>query len=380
MTAHLSSPVRLRKSEAAAVFKKWHPTALMEWAKFGTGNARYDLARSGIPAVLSLEDIPGGPYVPDLWGANYSGHEGMKSTVAAMYHAQPENVLLAQGASECNFLMAGAILSAGGTAIVETPCYEPVLRSLEVWTDRIVFLPRRREERFQPDPDEFRRLLTPQTRLVMLTNLHNPSHVHLYPERRDEIIATAEDIGAVVMMDEVYLRMFEPDHSVHGFSHGAVSINSLGKTWGLDTLRVGWAVGPADIVHRAYRLNNLLGVNQPYLAEDLAWRILNSPEAVAWLTSRMRKAAAGRRGFDQFLKVTPEVSCVLPDAGINAFIELPEATDDAEFIQRLITERDTAVFPGHFFGTPGTVRISFGGEPEEVVEGLRRLTEAIRAL
>jgi len=184
----------------------------------------------------------------------------------------------------------------------------------------------------------------------------------------------------VVMMDEVYLRMYQPDHSLHGFAHGAVSINSLGKTWGLDTLRVGWAVGPAEIVHRAYRLNNLLGVNQPYLTEDLACRVLQSAEAVAWLTSRMRNAAAGRRCFDSFLKETPEVSSVLPDAGISACIDLPEGTDDMQFIQRLITERDTVVFPGHFFGTPGTARVSFGGEPEDVVEGLKRLREAIRVL
>jgi aspartate/methionine/tyrosine aminotransferase len=94
----------------------------------------------------------------------------------------------------------------------------------------------------------------------------------------------------------------------------------------------------------------------------------------------MRTAAGGRRFFDQFIKDTPEVSCVLPDAGISAFFDLPEGTDDAQFVQRLIAERDTVVFPGHFYGTPGTARISFGGEPEEVVEGLRRLREAIRAL
>jgi aspartate/methionine/tyrosine aminotransferase len=74
------------------------------------------------------------------------------------------------------------------------------------------------------------------------------------------------------------------------------------------------------------------------------------------------------------------VSCVLPDAGISAFIELPEGTDDTQFVQRLIAERDTVVFPGHFFGAPGTARVSFGGEPGEVVEGLKHLREAIQAL
>src|SRR5512143_1104434 len=102
MTTTLSVPPHRLKSESS-IFRKWRPTPLMEWAKFGTGNVRYNLARSGIPAVQNLSEIPGGPFVPDLWGANYAGHDGLKATIAAMYHAEPENVLIAQGASQCNF-------------------------------------------------------------------------------------------------------------------------------------------------------------------------------------------------------------------------------------------------------------------------------------
>lgn len=361
-------------------YKKWCPSALMEWAKFGAGNARYNLAHSGIPPVTNLSEIPGGPFAPDLCGVNYAGHEGLKALIAEMYHARPENVLLAQGASECNFLIAGAALAEEGTAIVETPCYEPLLRSIEVWADRVVRLPRRKENRYQPDPDELRNLPSSQTRLVMLTNLHNPSHVVLENERLRDIIHSAETVGAVVVCDEVYLRMYEPEHIKHGFSHGAVSINSLGKTWGLDALRVGWSVGPEKLIDRAYRLNNLLGVNQPYMTEDLAWRILSSKVAREWLTARALKACEGRRYFDDFLDNTPQVRCVLPDAGISGFIELPERTDDMAFVQRLIAEKDTVAFPGHFFGAPGTLRVSFGGEPDDMVEGLQRLSEAIREL
>ncbi|RPH92860.1 hypothetical protein EHM69_11805, partial [candidate division KSB1 bacterium] len=113
----------------------------MEWAKSGYVGGKYNLARSGIPSITDLSLLPGFPFMPDLFGHNEWGHSGLKETIAALYGAQPENVLIAQGASQCNFLIAGAALAEGGTAIVETPVYEPILRAVEVWADRILRFP-----------------------------------------------------------------------------------------------------------------------------------------------------------------------------------------------------------------------------------------------
>jgi aspartate/methionine/tyrosine aminotransferase len=363
----------------STLFKKWQPSELMEWAKSGyTAEGAFNLSRSGIPSITNLEEIPGGPFVPDIQGHNEWGHDGLKKVLAEMYGTQPENVLIGQGASQCNFLMAGAILADGGTAIVETPHYQPVLRSIQVWADRIVRLPRRKEAGFQPDPAELRRLLDNDTRLVSLTHLHNPTHAAMNMDALATMAEIAAEVGATVMVDEVFHPMLERDYRIHAFSRGAISINSLGKSWGLDSLRVGWAIGPSELVHRAYRLNNLLGVNQPYMTEDLACRVLNSPQAVAWLIANEKKASEGRKLFDEFLKNTPEVSCVLPPAGISALVELPEGTDDREFASTLLATRQTVVFPGSFFECPGTVRVSFGGPEEEVREGLSRIRSMVQ--
>jgi aspartate/methionine/tyrosine aminotransferase len=352
----------------------------MEWAKFGYANVRFNLARSGVPAVSSLCEIPGGPFVPNLSGVNYAGHEGLKSAIAAMYDVSSDQVLVAQGASECNFLIAGAALADGGAAIVETPCYQPILRSIEVWADRIIRLPRRAEAHYQPDPDELKQLLTPDTKLVALTNLHNPTHLALEPDRLRAMVEAAERVGACVVCDEVYLRMFDPDHRNHGHASGAVSINSLGKTWGLDSLRVGWAVGPAELIHRAYRLNNLLGVNQPFMTEDLACQILNNSQATTWLQVRARAAADGWKFFAEFAKKVPGLNYVQPDGGISAFVKLRGRADDRAFTNRLIETRETVVFPCSFHENPGAVRVSYGGDPAETVEGLNRLAEALQEL
>jgi aspartate/methionine/tyrosine aminotransferase len=367
-------------SPSPSEFVKWQPSALMEWAKSGYSAGTFNLARSGIPSLADLSEIPGGPFIPHIWGHNEWGHEGLKEAIARMYGAQPDQVLIAQGASQCNFLIAGSALSAGGTALVEMPVYEPVFQGIRVWADRVVRLPRRREDGFQPDPDEFRRLLTPDVRLVMLTNLHNPTHVAIEADRLSAILHAANEAGTTVSIDEVFLPMLDRDHRHHGFSEGAVSICSLGKSFGLDSLRVGWAVGPAAVVHRAYRLNNLMGVNQPWISEDLACQILNSPSALDHLIQGERRSSSGRDLFDDFLVKTPRASSIKTAAGISALVDLPRGTDDHTFAQALFAQSGTIVFPGGYFECPGSLRVSFGGDRRETAQGLAHLSRAIEAL
>lgn len=358
----------------AEYFANWAPSHLMEWAKSGYSGGRYNLARSGIPAIANLDDLPGGPFKPDIWGHNEWGHEGLKETIAGLYAMRRENILIAQGASQCNMLMAGSILAEGGTAIVETPIYEPILRSVEMWADEIRKLPRRKETRYQPDPDDLRSLLDDKTRLVVLTNLHNPTHVAIEPDRLSAIVNHAAKVGALVVVDEVFMPMYHPDYRGHASAFGAVSINSLGKSWGLDGLRVGWAVGPTDSIYRAYRLNNLFGVNQPFISEDLAFRVLNQPAAVNYMLERRAKAMNGRLLFDRFIEKTTGIRCQLPDGGISALVDLPAGTDDRLFSAELLKKYDTVVFPGSYFDCPGTIRVSFGADANDIQEGLNRLS------
>ncbi len=365
---------------SAESFVKWQPSPLMEWAKSGYVGGRYNLARSGVPSITDVNTLPGGPFVPDIGGHNEWGHDGLRQRIAEWYGTDPANILLAQGASQSNFLIAGALLSGGGTAIVETPIYEPILRGVQVWANRVIRLPRRKQDGYQPDPEELKRLITADTKVIMLTDLHNPTHVALESDRRAAIIETAQRVGAAVMIDEVFLPMIRRDFRFHGFSDGAISINSLGKSWGLDGLRIGWAVGPRNVVHRAYRLNNLLGVNQPYMTEDLACRILNSPAAVNWMIARTNEAAHGRSLFDDFLARTPELKGVPSAGGISALVELPGQRDDRAFAKRMFEEWDTVVFPGSYFECPGCLRVSFGGPRAEVAEGLNRLGQQARSL
>jgi aspartate/methionine/tyrosine aminotransferase len=357
---------------------RWNPAKLLEWALLEYKNAAYPLAQSAVTAVEDLSDLPGGPYIVRITGSNSFGHAELKKTLAEFYGATPEHILLAQGAAECNFLIAGAILRQGGTAIIEQPTYEPILRGAEMFADTVKRLPRRLENHCLPDPDELRELIDSSTKLISLTNLHNPTGVHMKPERVQELAQIADAAGAVLLVDEVFHPMVDWDYRKHAFSCGAISVSSMDKAFGLSDLRVGWAVASPEIVRHAYSFNNLLGVHQPFATEDLAAQILSSETAMEFFRKRADKAKHGREHFDKFLAQFPEARFIVPDGGINGILRLPAGCDDRKFIAALQQRKDTVAFPGSLFELPGTIRVSFGGDSAIIREGFKRLGELYR--
>jgi hypothetical protein len=364
----------MQLNDKAAQTVRWKHVELLEWAIRKHGNAKYKLSVSSVPTVMDLTDIPGGPYVPRITGDNFSGHLELRKTLATMYGVTtPEQILVAQGAAEVDFLIAGAVLQQGGTAIVETPVYEPIYRAAECFADRIVNLPRRIENKCLPDPNELRDLIDDSTRLICLTNLHNPTGVRMDQKLMQEISLIASEYHAIVLVDEVFLPMFDWDYRNHAASCGCISVGSMDKTFGLSNLRVGWAAGPPEIIRQANSFNMLLGVHQPFVTEDLGSQILVDQDALTWFQSRSVEAQKGRRFYEKFIEEHPSAEYIKPDAGINGILSLPAGCDDRKFIEALQTRLDTVAFPGSLFGLPGTIRVSFGGKPEEIQEGFNRL-------
>ncbi len=357
----------------------WYGSEIQEWAKRTLTLPTPSLSRSAVPVVKSLREIPGGPYQANILGKGaYYGHPELKARVAQLYEALPEQVLLAQGASQANFLIAGALLEHGGTAIVETPVYEPVLRGIEMLADKVVRLPRRASNGFEVDTSELKSLLTEDTRLVWLSNLHNPTQIELSTDSIQAAIEACAEVGAQLVIDEVYLNFTKPDFRSHGFTYGAISVNSLDKTWGLDPLRVGWAVGPEEVIDRAYKMNNLMGVIQPYVSEDLANQILRNESAMEWFKLRRQTACGQFSMLTNFLKSIPELKMLPPSGGVNACLKLPDGIDDREFVESLIREKGVTVFPGSLFEFPGYIRVSVGCDPVETRQHLGRLGEFVR--
>src|SRR3954463_6284523 len=147
----------------------------MEWAKTRPA-PEIDLAGSNILAC-SLEDLPGAADALSLSGANDNGYRPLTEAIGARYNVDPDRVTTAGGTAGANFLVFAALLEPGDEVLVERPGYDPLLGAPRLLGARVNRFQREFARGFALDPDRIGRAMTPRTRIIIITNPHNPSGV-----------------------------------------------------------------------------------------------------------------------------------------------------------------------------------------------------------
>jgi aspartate/methionine/tyrosine aminotransferase len=408
----------------------------MEWAKtVMEGDLRdvIDAGSSGI-APVTLREL--GVRIADLaldGPHGYSAARALPRAIARDAGTDEAHVMPALGASHALSLVCASLLEPGDEVLVETPGYEALSLVPRVFGARVVPLPRRFEDGFQIDPDELRRLVTRRTRLVLVTNLHNPSGVALSRDGLDVLAAlsggrvpparvrrgavrsaaaggpagarateprpreastpgsAARSGGAPgardharlrerpwVVVNEVYRDFLRDDPPPAGHTLGprGVSLCSLTKVYGLGYTRVGWIVGDPALIHRASRVNDFGVVNDPYIADSIG--VLALRRRARLLERTFGIVHANSRVLARFLETASRLEHVPPAGGLVLFPRVRGARSTRAFVDRAIREHGVCVVPGEFFGAPGHVRIGIGTRRASVLaEGLRRLGRAL---
>jgi aspartate/methionine/tyrosine aminotransferase len=350
-------------------------SAYMHWAKTSQ-LARYTLATSGVLS-LSLEEL--GARWEDLALETHDryGWEPLRAAIGALYGVGPERVVTAAGTSGANHLAISGLVAAGDEVVVESPSYEPLVALLEHLGAAVRFVERHSENGFALDPDDVRAAVTGATRLVVLTNLHNPSSAPIGKAELTALGALAAKVGARVLVDEVYLdaAFDDPPPSVAGLGEVFVATSSLTKVYGLGGLRGGWIVAEPALVDRLWRLKSLHGVDDPHVAERLALVALR--ERPRLLARSRALLEPNRATWNEFLSQRPADLEARPSrGGTTVFPKVLRGSGDA--LEALLRERyETTVVPGRFFGAPGHVRVGLTRDAAEFREGLSRLGRAL---
>jgi aspartate/methionine/tyrosine aminotransferase len=348
----------------------------MTWAK-RHARPTWNLAGSNLLAC-TLDDLPGAREALQLNGDNDEGYAPLVDAIARRYGVAREMVATAPGTSGANFLVFVALVRPGDDVLVERPGYDPLMGAAAALGARVTRFDRRFEDGYRLDPDAVRRALTPRTRLVVVTNLHNPSGVLAADEDLDEIGRIAARVGALVLVDEVYLDSVPgPRPPAGARSPVFVTTNSLTKSYGLSGLRCGWVIASADVAERVRRARDIVDGSGAFPAEHLS---VLAFEHLDRLAARARGILdPNRRLALEFLASRPEFDVVAPAGGTVVFPRLRGADDATAFVDRLVRDFDTGLVPGSFFQSPAHVRIAFGGRREVLEEGLRRIGMALDA-
>jgi aspartate/methionine/tyrosine aminotransferase len=369
----------------------------MGWAKTVPLGARFDLTASGMldtAASVNGHDQTSLPRRLQPWADELSTPElctraaatqaldAFIETVARRYGVEPDCVTPTLGASQAILHTLIGLIRAGDHVIVERPTYEPLHRAPEILGARVSRLERRFEDGWAVVPDRLAQLLTSKTRAVILSNLHNPSGFAIDADTMRQITELAARVGALVLVDEVYLDYAFP-HDEHAtllpacnVADNCVSWSSTTKAFGFSAIRGGWIVSRHKEAARAIRLaSDYLHVYPPVASLVLGKRVLDEADALE--AEARRVAAAGRRVLERWVDAESRVDWVPPSAGLTCALRLPHFQQDVAFAEHLRERYDTQVVPGTMFEAPGFVRLSFGLPPDELEQALANVSAAL---
>ena len=343
----------------------------MHWAKFKPA-VRYQLTGSEVPHVR-MDRFPIGLDDLDLDGASHPRYRPLRERIADRYGVEIAQVVAADGTSMANFLAVATLISPGDEVLVEHPTYEPLLRAASFLGATIKRFERNAADGFRLDPDIVAQAMSDRTRLIVLTNLHNPSGALAEEPELRAIGAAATGVRARVLIDEVYLDAAGRP-SAHHLGPEFVCTNSLTKVYGLSGLRCGWILAEPELAERMWRLNDLFGVNQAHPAERLACIAFDRlDEVVGDVPAMLEK---NRSIFNDTLASRDDLECEPAVHGITAFPRWSGGDTD-RLDARLREAYDAAVVPGRWFEMLDHFRIGFGLPADEFEEAVARLGAAL---
>ncbi len=353
------------------------------WAKTRQP-AAIDLAGSNL-LHCTLDDVPGARDAVDLWAKNDDGYLPLVEGLADHYDVATGRIVTANGCSGANFVTIAALVGAGDDVLIERPAYDPLIGACLLMGAHVRRFERRFENRYQIDLDELRGLMSSRTKLIVVTTPHNPSGARLDTAALDGLGRLAEQTGAFVLADEVYLDVAAAVRDEHGpalsaarFDGPFIVTNSLTKSYGLAGLRLGWAIAPPPVAVRLRRTRDVIDTAGSAPADRLAALAVSQR---ATLAQRAKSILGANLALArQFLATQPRLEVAEQPGASVVFPRIRDCADAEPFITALLDDHNVAVAPGRFFDSPAHFRISLAGRKDALEAGLEKIGATLALL
>lgn len=346
----------------------------------------YNLSESGVHP-LSLRELVSDEELREIMslGLGYSQTNGtpeLRREIAGLYPgATVDQILATAGSSEANFLLMWSLIEPGDEVVFMMPNYMQMWGLARGFGAKLKPLWLRKSLGWAPDIDELRNLVTPKTKLIIVTNPNNPSGAVLSRKTMAAIVSSAVRVGAWIIADEVYQgaeREGGTTPSFWGMYDKVVIVNGLSKAYGLPGVRIGWILGPEDFIQRTWPYHDYTTISPSILSDRLA-RFALSPDNREKILERTRGIL--QKNFpiikDWLVRQNGFFEFVPPCAGAIVFAEYRGRLNSTELVNRLIREKGVLIVPGDHFEMDHHLRFGFGSEPEYLRSGLARVEELI---
>ncbi|MGH9244809.1 MAG: pyridoxal phosphate-dependent aminotransferase [Acidimicrobiales bacterium] len=311
------------------------------------------------------------------------------------YEVEPAQVLVTNGGKHAVYNSFACLLDPGDEVLLPAPYWTTYPEAIALAGGVPVIV--RTDERmgFRATVDQLEAAWTPQTKALMFVSPSNPTGA-VYPRGEVEAIGRwAADRDVWVITDEIYEHLTFGDHRfsslpvvVPDVADRCLVLNGVAKTYAMTGWRVGWMIGPSDVIKAATNLQSHATSNVCNVAQRAALAAVEGPlDCVAEMRAAFeRRAATAYR----MLNAISGVSCAEPEGAFYAFPNLvallggafagrPAPATTAELAEVVLDEAKVAIVPGEAFGAPGYARVSFALSDADLEEGLTRLARLVES-
>lgn len=300
--------------------------------------------------------------------------------LSARYSAPCENILCTTGATGALSLVYRTFLKRGDHIVVESPGFDiftDIARSIGVSVSAF----ERAHPAYAVNPDEVMACANLKTRLIVLSNLHNPSGTFIEDGVLTQLAELASRRGVNLIVDEVYRDFAAPASArctACNLHPSIISVSSLTKIYGLSTLRCGWVIAEPGLLANVRKVSDKFDFGTSKLAHAVAALVLERGEEFDRYTNDIVAAARPVvEGFAATLAAEGLVTGDVPQYGCIWFPRLVGVRDTRAFSDLLASEYGVFVAPGECFGAPGNVRIGFAYDPATLERGLARVHKGL---
>jgi aspartate/methionine/tyrosine aminotransferase len=350
----------------------------------------YDMSESGVRPLTLRELVDMGFDLEEFLvrPLGYSQSNGtivLRERIAALYPgAAIDQIEVTNGTSEANYLLALSQIKPGDVMAMEAPNYMQMPGVARSVGGVVSTFHLRLDAGWEPDWDELERAVTPRTRLLYLSNPNNPTGSVLSETAMRTIAQRCDRTGTWLLADEVYLgaEIARPrTPSFWGMGDRVIVTSGLSKAYGIPGVRVGWIVGPKEVIEASWTQHDYLTIGPNKMSDAIARVAVDR-------ANRERCYRRTREILNHNLPIAREwiasfggrLTWREPDAGAIALVKYDSPIPSVEIAERIRTRQSTLVVPGAHVGLEGYLRIWLGGREEFLREGLRRIGTELKAV
>lgn len=309
------------------------------------------------------------------------------------YAVAPEQVLVTNGGKQAVYEAFATLLDPGDEVLLPAPYWTTYPEAIRLAGGVPVEVLAGTEAGYLVDVEALEAARTPRTKVLLFCSPSNPTGAVYPPEQVEAIGEWAARHGLWVVTDEIYEHLLYDGAQapsmpvlVPELADRTLVLNGVAKTYAMTGWRVGWLIGPRDVVRAATNLQSHLTSNVANVSQRAAVAALEGPlDAVAAMREAFDRR---RRTMVSMLSEAPGVVCPTPQ---GAFYVYPDVrgvlgrtirgrtpTTSAELAEVVLEEVEVAVVPGEAFGPSGWLRLSYALGDEDLAEGVGRLVGLLR--